>query len=151
MINSSPQTNPVRSRERGTNSNKRRVSLRIFLRQIEMLQNSQISRRGNMMRLINQDQFETRRIILPQPIAGIDTLHARNSDICRAARVLVRHLDFHALGRVEVLDVARCLLNELAAVRKYESLSRIVCWNRHALDEMAEDDGLAAAGGEGEA
>ena len=45
----------------------------------------------------------------------------------------------------------RRLLHELATVRKDESLCRIACRLRHALDEMAEDHGLAAAGGEGEA
>ena len=44
----------------------------------------------------------------------------------------------------------RRLLHELATVRKDESLCRIACWSRYTLDEMAEDDGLAAAGGEGE-
>ena len=44
----------------------------------------------------------------------------------------------------------RRLLHELATVREDESLCRIACWSWYAFDEMAEDDGRAAAGGEGE-
>lgn len=125
MINSTPQTNPIRSGKSSTHTDKRCVSLRILLRQVEMLENSQISRRGDMMSLVDQDQFETRRIVLSQPLPGSDTLHARNSDISRSARVLVRHLDFYALGRVEVLDMARRLLHEFTTMRKYQSLNCI--------------------------
>jgi hypothetical protein len=102
-----------------------------------------------MMRLINQDQFETRRIVFLQPIPRSDALHARNSDISRSTCMLVRHFDFHALGRVEILNVSRRLLYELPTVREDESLGRIACWSRHALDEMTEDDRLATAGGKG--
>jgi hypothetical protein len=63
--------------------------------------------------------------------------------------MLVRHLNFHALGRVKVLDVARRLLYELATMREDESLGCIACRSWCTFDEMAEDDRLAAAGGKG--
>ena len=48
--------------------------------------------------------------------------------------------------------MAGCLLYELAAVREDESLSCFwCCWWWYAVDEMAEDDGFATAGCEGEA
>lgn len=151
VINRSAQTEAISPRECSTNSNKRRVSLWIFLHQIEMCQDAKIRRSGDMMRLVNKNQLEPGRIILVQTLPRCDTLYARNSNISGATRVLPGHLDLHAFVGVKPTDMSSRLFYELTAVRENKGLGRIFCRRWNAFDEMAKNDSLAAAGGEREA
>jgi hypothetical protein len=47
--------------------------------------------------------------------------------------------------------MAGCLLYQFPTMREDESLRCFWCWWWYAVDEMAEDDGFATAGCEGEA
>lgn len=98
-----------------------------------------------MMRLVDQDQLEPRRVILENSLPGCNALHTRYGDISRAGGVLVRHLDIHAFVRVQLSDMPSRLLHELATMRENESLCGEWCWIGHAIDEVAEDDGFATA------
>lgn len=151
MINSRAQTQPISSRKSSTHSDKSRVSLRIFLHQVEMLQHGEIRRSSNVMRLIYQNQLKFGRIILQQPLSRCDALHACNGDFGDASRVLVRHLDVDSLVRIQLSDMTGSLLYKLATVREDKGLSCFWRWWRYAIDEMAEDDGFATTGCEGEA
>jgi hypothetical protein len=104
-----------------------------------------------MVRLINQDQLELRRIVFQQALSRSDALHARDSNLSNTGRMLVRHLNIDSLVRIQLSDMAGRLFYELPTVREHESLGCFWGWWRYAVDEMAEDDSFATAGREGEA
>ena len=104
-----------------------------------------------MMRLVNQDQLKSGRVIFRQAISRRDALHACDGDLGKTSRMLLRHLDVYGLVGIQLSDMAGRLLYQLPAVCEHESLRRFWPRWRYAVDEMAEDDGFATAGREGKA
>ena len=125
VINHSPKSPSVETRECGRDANQgRRVDLTPVggVSQTKVLQNIEVRLADNMMRLVDDDELEARRVELGQAIAGCDALDRGNSDVGRPRRMAIAHFDVDMLVRVGERAVAGCLLDKLAAVGENERL-----------------------------
>lgn len=107
--------------------------------QPKMAERIHVTGSSDVMRLIDEDELEARRVKLGDTMSRRETSHGCDGDICKSTGMEVSHFNLNGFGGVRVGAVPGCLFDQLSAVNKYERLRRAILPWLDTVDELGED------------
>lgn len=140
LVDGGAELEPIEARKRGRHADEHGGRGLLAL-QAKVLERAQVAGGDDVVRLVDEDELELRRVKLGEPVARGDAHDAGNGNVGGARGVQRAHLNVERLVRVGEAAVPRRLLDELPPVREDErALAARVGARVDLVYELGEDD-----------